>query len=184
MRQFFIALCAIFPLLAFADIIATFNNGNIEDVTVVSIGADEVVYNQGGTQKTIASSEVEGVLYDDGRFVTPPKKAAVTESLDTAKDDDSWAVEDAPSDEVQTKSTNRHQKHEKTERNGNNSNVKQAFKEAGVAIKGAFTTMFDAMRKKKDEGLSESDTETKAKKSKRTEREANQPHPAASEDGW
>lgn len=175
MKRIFIALCAISPLFAFADIIATFDNGNIEDVTVVSVGADEVVYKQGGTQKTIASSQVEGVLYDDGRFVAPPKKAVVFDSSESTSDD-SWAVDDASSDKSQTASPNRRQKREKKERSGGNSEVGQAFKEAGVAIKDAFTTMFDAMGKKKDKISSESSTETNA------DTESNQGSSAS--DGW
>ena len=175
MKRIFIALCAVYPLFAYADIIATFSNGNIEDVTVVSIGAEEVVYNEGGTQKSIVSSQVEGVLYDDGRFVAPPKKAAA-ESIEITSDD-SWAVDDAISDDTQTASSNRRQKREKKERSGGNSEVGQAFKEAGTAIKDAFTTMFDAMGKKKDKSSSESTTNTN------TETESNQGSPA-SEDGW
>ena len=174
MKRIFIALCAICPLFAHADIIATFNNGNIEDVTVVSIGADEVVYKKGNTQKSVASSEVEGVLYDDGRFVAPPKKAA-TESIENTSND-SWAVDDASTDDSQIASSNRRQKREKKERNSN-SEVGQAFKEAGVAIKDAFSTMFDAMGKKKDKSSSESTTNTS------TDTESNQDTPA-SEDGW
>ena len=174
MKRIFIALCAICPLFAHADIIATFNNGNIEDVTVVSIGADEVVYKKGNTQKSIASSEVEGVLYDDGRFVAPPKKEAVVDSFESTSDD-SWTVEDAATD-GSTVSPNRRQKREKKERNSN-SEVGQAFKEAGEAIKDAFTTMFDAMGKKKDKSTSESTTNTN------TGTESDQGSPA-SEDGW
>lgn len=174
MKHFLISLYALFPLFAYADIIATFNNGNIEDVTVVSIGADEVVYKKGNTQKSIASSEVEGVLYDDGRFVAPPKKAAA-ESMEIASDD-SWAVDDASSNDSQDATSNRRQKREKKERNSN-SEVGQAFKEAGVAIKDAFTTMFDAMGKKKDKSSSENTSNTN------TDTESNQSSPA-SEDGW
>lgn len=96
MKRILIVLCTIYPLFAHADIIATFNNGNIEDVTVVSVGVDEVVYNEGDAQKSIVSSQVEGILYDDGRFVTPPNKAAVTESVEPPSGD-SWAVDDATS---------------------------------------------------------------------------------------
>lgn len=174
MKRILLALCAIVPLVAFADIIATYNNGNIEDVTVVSVGADEVVYKQGKTQKTIASSEVEGVLYDDGRFVAPPKKAVVADSFESTSDD-SWAVDDASSNDSQEATSNRRQKREKKERSGSNSEVGQAFKEAGHAIKDAFTTMFDAMGKKKDKSSSESTT---------TEANSNQSTPATSEDGW
>lgn len=173
MKRILCALCAIVPTFTFADIIATFNNGNIEDVTVMSIGADEVVYKKGNAQKSIASSEVEGVLYNDGRFVSPPKKSAATES-DESTPDDSWAVENAPSEDSQTTS-NSHAKREKRERNGGNSEVGQAFKEAGSAIKDAFTTMFDAMKVKKDKSSSDNTN---------TETDSNQQSVPASDDGW
>lgn len=173
MRQIVFFIGALFPLLAFADIIATYNNGNIEDVTVVSVGADEIVYKHGNAQKSIASSEVEGVLYDDGRFVAPPEKAAVTDSFESSSDD-SWAIEDASTDNPSAESSNRRQKREKRERSGGNSEVGQAFKDAGVAIKDAFTTMFDAMGRKKDKSSSEKTS---------TETDSNQSSPA-SEDGW
>ena len=172
MKRFLYALCAIVPTIASADIIATYNDGNIEDVAVVSIGADEVVYKKGNTQKSIASSEVEGVLYDDGRFVSPPMKSAATESYESTPDD-SWAVENVPSEDSQTTS-NSHAKREKKERNGGNSEVGQAFKEAGEAIKDAFTTMFDAMGRKKDKSSSDKTN---------TETDSNQSS-LASEDGW
>ncbi|MBQ3717594.1 MAG: hypothetical protein II901_04340 [Paludibacteraceae bacterium] len=172
MKHILYALCAIVPTFAFADIIATFNNGNIEDVTVVSVGADEVVYKKGNAQKSIASSEVEGVLYDDGRFVAPPKKSVATESYESTSND-SWAVENTPSEDSQTTS-NRRAKREKRERSGGNSEVGQAFKDAGVAIKDAFTTMFDAMGRKKDKSSSDKTN---------TETDSNQSSPA-SEDGW
>lgn len=172
MKHILYALCAIVPTFAFADIIATFNNGNIEDVTVVSVGADEVVYKKGNAQKSIASSEVEGVLYDDGRFVAPPKKSVATESFESSSDD-SWAVENAPSEDSQT-TTNSRAKREKRERSGGNSEVGQAFKEAGEAIKDAFTTMFDAIGRKKDKSSSEKTS---------TETDSNQSTPA-SDDGW
>ena len=174
MKCVLLAICAVLPMFAFADIIATYNNGNIEDVTVVSVGAEEVVYKKGNTEKTIASSEVEGVLYDDGRFVAPPKKAAVTESYETTSDD-AWPVDDASSDNPQSASANRRQNREKKERSGNNSEVGQAFKEAGVAIKDAFTTMFDAMGRKKDKSSSETTS---------TETDSNQGSSSASDDGW
>ena len=172
MKRFLYALCAIVPTFAFADIIATFNNGNIEDVTVMSIEADEVVYKKGNAQKSIASSEVEGVLYDDGRFVAPPKKSVATESYESTSDD-SWAVENTPSEDIQTTSNSR-AKRDKRERNGGNSEVGQAFKDAGTAIKDAFTTMFDAIGRKKDKSSSEKTS---------TETDSDQSSPA-SEDGW
>ncbi|MBR1928392.1 MAG: hypothetical protein IJ834_01450 [Paludibacteraceae bacterium] len=172
MKQFFLVIGALIPSFTFADIIATYNNGNIEDVTVLSVGADEVVYKEGNVQKSIASSEVEGVLYDDGRFVAPPKKSVATESFEGSSDD-SWTVENTPSEDIQTTSNSR-AKHDKRERSGGNSEVGQAFKEAGSAIKDAFTTMFDAMKGKKDKSSSDNTN---------TETNSNQSTPA-SEDGW
>lgn len=163
-----IIILAFLPLFAYADIIATFSNGNIEDVVVVSVGADEVVYKQGKNEKTIASTEVEGVLYDDGQFVAPPKKNIVEESYDTTSED-AWNTNEGSSDESKLS-----KKREKKERTGGNSEVGKAFKEAGVAIKEAFTTMFDAMGKKKEKSSS-------AKSSSETDPSQNVP---ASEDGW
>ncbi len=89
MKYILLVLITLSPLCTHADIIAT-KNGKIENVKVVSIDAKNVVYKQGDTEKTIASSEVEGVLYDDGRFVVPPSQREVsvsTESLPDSADD-------------------------------------------------------------------------------------------------
>ena len=172
-KRILTALCAILPMFAFADIIATINNGNIEDVTVVSVGANEVVYQKGNTQKTIASSEVDGVLYDDGRFISPSKKTSATESFETTSND-SWAIDDESADAKST-SLKQRQKREKKERSGNSSEVGQAFKVAGSSIKDAFTIMFDEMGKKKEKRTSGSTN---------TENNSNQESPKASEDGW
>lgn len=172
MKRILLALCAICPLFAYSDIIVTFNNGNIEDVTVVSIGVEEVAYMKGNAQKTIASSEVEGVLYNDGRFVSPPKESIPIGSNEITSDD-SWAIDGTPSKDSETAS-NRRAKGEKKERKSSNSEVGQAFKDAGEAIKDAFTTMFDAMGRKKDKSSSEKTS---------TETDSNQSSPA-SEDGW
>lgn len=161
-------------IISAQDIIAT-KDGNIEDVKVLSVGADEVVYKKGNTQKTIASSEVEGVLYEDGRFVAPPKNVVASESVESSSGD-SWATENTSYDDTQSAATsNRRQKREKKESSGEQSEVGQAFKEAGVAIKDAFTTMFDAMGKKKEKdssGRLHSTTESKQSSS------------PASDDGW
>lgn len=57
-----------------ADIIATHKGGKIENVKILSVGIDSVKYKQGDVEKRIASIEVEGLLYDDGRFITPPRQ--------------------------------------------------------------------------------------------------------------
>ena len=153
-------------LILAQDIIVTRSGATIEDVTVISVTADKVTYKQAGKQKTIASSDVDGVMYDDGRYVSPASVAAVDESVETTSDD-SWAVEDAPSNKAE--STNRREKREKKERGGNNSEIGQAFKDAGEAIK----AMFEGIGKKKDK------TETTS-----TESDPNQGAQSASDDGW
>lgn len=103
MKHLVFALCALIPLFALADIIVKKDSKTIEDVTVVSITVDNVVYKQEGSVKTISSSEVDGVLYDDGRYVTPPSKPSTTTD-NAAKSDNSWDMDDADSNR-QSKST-------------------------------------------------------------------------------
>lgn len=67
------------PFAAYADIIVTRSNGNIEDVKVVSMTPENVLYTRDGQAKSIQSSDVDGVLYDDGRYVTPPSASQVQE---------------------------------------------------------------------------------------------------------
>lgn len=172
MKYILCVFCAIIPTFVFADIIATFGGGNIEDVTVVSMSASEVVYQKGTAQKTIASSDVEGVLYDDGRYVSPPRTSVATESFNVTSDDSQF-VENMPAEECQA-SFNQQEKRKKKERSNKNSEVGEAFKEAGVAIKDAFTAMFDAMGRKKDKNPSQK---------KSTEADSSQDLPA-SDDGW
>ena len=94
MKRILVALVALVPLFAYADIIVTRSNGNIEDVTVISITADNVVYKQDSNQKTIAASEVDGVLYDDGRYITPPSKQTIPADDEVTSSNDSWAKDD------------------------------------------------------------------------------------------
>ena len=77
------------------DIVVTKAGTTIEDVKVISITADNVTYNQAGTQKTMASSEVDGVLYSDGRYVTPPSQQIIP-SDEVSSSDGSWDMEDYP----------------------------------------------------------------------------------------
>lgn len=96
MKRIILALCALTPLFAFADIIVKKDSKTIEDVTIVSITADNVVYKQDGGVKTISAAEVDGVLYDDGRYVTPPSQQTMnTEEITTGGD--TWATDDAGS---------------------------------------------------------------------------------------
>ena len=68
-------LIFLFSFSAFADIIVTKRDGNIENVTVVEITDTEVIYTQKGTRKSIPYENVEAILYDDGRYVTLPSKS-------------------------------------------------------------------------------------------------------------
>lgn len=85
MKHFVVGLLAVLPLCALADIVSTKKDGNIENVKVISVAVDSVVYKRGDTRKAIASAEVEGVLYDNGKFVTPPLPVVVnSETTETA----------------------------------------------------------------------------------------------------
>ena len=57
MKRALLVLCTLCPLLANADIV-TRSNGNVEDVTVVSITADEILYMQNGKSKSVTSTDV------------------------------------------------------------------------------------------------------------------------------
>lgn len=96
MKRIFFAFSVLIPLFAFADIIVTRSSGNIEDVTVVSVTADEVTYQKNGSSRTLASSDVEGVLYDDGRYVSPPSKQVNQIVENSSTSNDSWAIDDSP----------------------------------------------------------------------------------------
>lgn len=92
MKHFILGILALLPLCAHADVVSTKNNGNIENVKVISVAADSVVYKQGDIRKAIASEEVEGVLYENGKFVTPPAPRTVSTQSEEEDDDDySWA---------------------------------------------------------------------------------------------
>lgn len=101
MKKILIALCAFLPTLVFADIIVKKDGKTIEDVKVVSLTADNVVYKENGATKTMPSSEVDGVLYDDGRYNTPPSKSYSSEETNyeaaenATPSNDAWAVDDA-----------------------------------------------------------------------------------------
>lgn len=82
MKKIIILFVLLFSLSAYADIIITKSNGNIEDVTIVEITDTEVIYKQDGQQKTIPYNEVEAILYDDGRYVTLPRKNQTETSVE------------------------------------------------------------------------------------------------------
>ena len=90
MKRLLWVLCMSLPFAAYADIIVTRSNGNIEDVKVVSMSPESVLYTQDGQAKSIQSSDVDGVLYDDGRYVTPPSASQVQEQPMTNTESDSW----------------------------------------------------------------------------------------------
>lgn len=90
MKRLLLVLCISLPFAAYADIIVTRSNGNIEDVKVVSITPENVLYTQDDQAKSIQSADVEGVLYDDGRYVTPPSASQVQEQPMTNMGNDGW----------------------------------------------------------------------------------------------
>ena len=90
MKRLLFVLCMSLPFAAYADIIVTRSNGNIEDVKVVSITPENVLYTQDGQAKSIQSADVDGVLYDDGRYVTPPSASQVQEQPITNTGNEGW----------------------------------------------------------------------------------------------
>ena len=90
MKRLLWVLCMSLPFAVYADIIVTRSNGNIEDVKVVSMSPESVLYTQDGQAKSIQSADVEGVLYDDGRYVTPPSASQVHEQSVTNISNDGW----------------------------------------------------------------------------------------------
>ena len=66
-RLFIIFLLCI-PCFLRAGIIVTKENGNIEDVTNITVGNSEISYEQDGQLKSIHRDEVSAILHDNGRY--------------------------------------------------------------------------------------------------------------------
>ena len=96
----FLLLISCAGIILAQDIVVTKAGTTIEDVTVILVTADNVTYMQAGTQKSIASSEVDGVLYSDGRYVNPPSKQVVSDTDNTVTAEDAWAIYDAVSESM------------------------------------------------------------------------------------
>ena len=62
----FLLLCS--PIFLQAGIIVTKSDGNIEDVSNVTVGKTEITYKQDGEIKSINRDEVSAVLYDNGKY--------------------------------------------------------------------------------------------------------------------
>ena len=62
----FMLLCN--PLFLQAGIIVTKSDGNLEDVSNVTVGKTEITYKQDGEIKSINRDEVSAVLYDNGKY--------------------------------------------------------------------------------------------------------------------
>ena len=62
MKKILIALCAFLPTLVFADIIVKKDGKTIEDVKVVSLTADNVVYKENGATTSIRSTTLNQFL--------------------------------------------------------------------------------------------------------------------------
>lgn len=143
MKKYLFIFYTLFPVCTFADIIITKSFENIEDVVIVSMSAEEVIYIAGNMQLSIPSENVDGVLYDDGRYIAPPKASQtpiITDSNDNW-DDDSYQTETLV---VQT-GVRTHK--EKTAKN--NSEIRQATKEVFSALGQFYATLFQSMKKKK-----------------------------------
>jgi hypothetical protein len=136
-------LTVLLSLTVYADIIVTKANGNIENVTIVEIAETEIIYKQDGIQKTIPYSEVEAIMYDDGRYVTLPNKNQVKSTM-----------ENETSNNEESDYTNRIQQNNNSR---GNSEVKNAFKKAGDATVDAFKTLFKS--KKKDQNSNDENSD-------------------------
>lgn len=118
MKKIIMLFVLLFSLSAYADIIITKSNGNIEDVTIVEITDTEVIYKQNGQQKTIPYNEVEAILYDDGRYVTLPSK----NQNETSVEDNTSGQNDSHSDHITQPS-----KSETTTSEGKNTSEKDSL---------------------------------------------------------
>lgn len=98
----FLIIISCAGLIFAQDIIVTKAGTNIEDITVVSVTAENVTYNQAGSQKSIASSEVNGILYRDGRYVTPPSRQTISTN-EVTHSNDSWDIGDTHKQQSDTK---------------------------------------------------------------------------------
>lgn len=101
----FLVIISCAGLVLAQDIILTKAGTTIENVTVVSVTADNVTYKQAKTQKSIASSEVDGILYKDGRYITPPSKQTISVDEVTSSSD-AWDMGDVPQQQDYTESVN------------------------------------------------------------------------------
>lgn len=64
----FLLMIISYSVFSFADVIVTFNDERIEDVTIQSETRESIVYIENGVEKTILMKHVQGILYDDGRY--------------------------------------------------------------------------------------------------------------------
>ncbi|MCQ2311286.1 MAG: hypothetical protein MJZ64_06010 [Paludibacteraceae bacterium] len=60
--------CLSATTIAFAGVIVTKNEGNIEDVSNIVVSSTEVSFMENGNSKSLPIDQVSAVLYDDGRY--------------------------------------------------------------------------------------------------------------------
>ena len=68
MKRIIIFLLLCNPLFLQAGIIVTKSDGNLEDVSNITVGKTEITYKQDGEIKSINRDEVSAVLYDNGKY--------------------------------------------------------------------------------------------------------------------
>lgn len=164
MKKLIILFALLFSLFAYADIIVTKSDGNIEDVTVVEITETEVIYTQKGTRKSIPYENVEAILYDDGRYVTLPSKSQTYSdsenniSVSTDSDSDSNHI---------PKNTDRKNFNENNGEKSDayctyNQTIKEAYRTYNQTIKEALNTLNQTIKEAKEAyKVKKSDPKTK-----------------------
>lgn len=69
MKRIFVILFAMLPMLMNAGVIMKKSGDRIENVSIKSITDTEVIYTaENGTEASLLKSDVQAVLYDDGRY--------------------------------------------------------------------------------------------------------------------
>lgn len=177
-KLFLVIFILLLTLPVYADIIITKSEGNIEDVSVIEITDTEIFYKEKGIQKSIPYEKVEAILYDDGRYVSLPKKGQ------TITTDNDNVMEEMESSQVSDNSRKYKEHKDMVKGDGRPSSyeVKKAFKEAANATKEAFSKMFNSWKKDKKV---EDDANFSTSQPVNEEDDTNSPTPQpANEDNW
>ncbi|MBE6323619.1 MAG: hypothetical protein E7074_01430 [Bacteroidales bacterium] len=154
MRYFCLYLMICLCLYMQAGVIVTSSNGNIDNVEIIEVTDTDVKYKQEDSVRSIPIEVVDALLYDDGRYVTIPHIKNVSQIESTGKE--------KTEQESEQQQARRQRKSE----------LQQTFKQAGAAMKDAFSTLFNVKKKEKEP------TQTPTESSLKTETTS------SNEDNW